>query len=106
MLKTMSDTDRLFDLTDYGGNEPTPHEIERTKLQLPIEPHRPPWQMIRNQRGPLPYFHLLRGVNGFGSASTLCGKQGTVITNLGVDQMIRCPECDLSSQVDSMPFLH
>ena len=100
----MSIDERLFDVTNYGG-EQTPAEKRAIKRQaaaralLPVEPHVDPWVMLRTRQGVAPYFHLPAGRNGFESTVGLCGMTGTAITNTGVDEMIRCPLCQLETEL-------
>ena len=91
--------DTLFDLTDYGGTEPTAHEKRRnrktTTTSSPVEPHQEPWTCVRQIKGMLPFFHVIASQNSQGSVLTYCGQWGTKVTNLGVDDMIRCPMCQI-----------
>ena len=106
----MTDTLRLFDLEPYGGNEPTPSEtraserLDRASKRLRDEPIveslAPGYRYLRNNTGVLPYAHLIASMASSGATVTLCGKIGTQLTNEGVTQMIRCPECDLGQQLD------
>jgi hypothetical protein len=94
----MSTTDRLFDVTDYGG-EVTPADKRRRSRQAtassPVEPHQEPWTAMRNTKGVLPFFHVVASRNSQSASLSMCGQWGTTITNLGVDEMIRCPLCQL-----------
>lgn len=101
----MSDTqNRLFDVTDFGGAEPTARESRkpREKPELPVEPHQEPWVLMRNARGVAPYFHLVKGRNGWDASVALCDLEGTTITNAGVTQMIRCPECEVNRKLNAL----
>ncbi len=100
----MSDLqDRLFDVSDYGGDEPTPVERRASRrkvaIEYPVEPWIEPWVMLRARSGVLPFFHLEASRTPFGAIAAVCGAMGTRITNDMVDQMIRCPECDLGAQL-------
>ena len=95
----------LFDITDFGG-EQTPkekrsvsREANRSRARLPVEDHVEPWCVLRTRAGCAPFFHLPRGVNDYSSTVALCGLVGTKVTNLGVDQMIRCPLCVLETEL-------
>ncbi len=103
----------LFDLEPYGGETPrqraaaaraTTLELQRSSAP-PVEPHLEPWILMRDRQGVLPYFHLVRARMNTGASVTACGKMGTTITNLGVSQMIRCPECDIAVQVQDVAVL-
>src|SRR5262245_3295353 len=103
----------LFDLEPYGGETPRQRAAARraTTLELqrssapPVEPHVEPWILMRDRGGVLPYFHLIRVRMDTGASVTACGKMGTTITNLGVAQMIRCPECDIAVQVQQLSMI-
>lgn len=92
-------TDRLFDVSAYGGDEPTAHDRRRRSVHAttssPVEPHQEPWTAMRNTKGVLPFFHVVASRNSQSASLTKCGQWGTTITNLGVEQMIRCPLCQL-----------
>lgn len=95
---------RLFDVTPYGGDEPTPAEAKaakpRQRVELPTEAWVDPWVMIRNRSGVAPYFHLEQSRNTHGAVAAVCGLIGTRITNDGqVRLMVRCPECDMGAQL-------
>lgn len=96
----MSDLqDRLFDVSDYGGEiEPTPSR-RKTVISYPVEPWQEPWVLLRGRSGVYPFFHLERTRSSAGVVAAVCGTMGTRITNDSVDQMIRCPECDLGAQL-------
>ena len=97
--------DRLFDVTPYGGDE-TPSERRRRiaggldPTRPPVEPLAPGWTQLTGPRGVLPYFHLVSGWAGSGASAAVCGKVGPRLTNEGVTHMIRCPECDITLQLD------
>lgn len=86
-------TDTLFDPDVYGPGTKPRKRSEQAKL--PVEPFAEPWELIRRRDGVAPFFHLPRTRSSTGATVTLCGLTGTSITNLGVDQMIRCPLCVL-----------
>lgn len=94
---------RLFDVTDYGGEQPTALEARRAaqpqRAYLPVEDHLEGWFVMRNRTGVYPFFHLENSRNEHGSVVTVCGLIGTKITNDGVRQMVRCPSCDLGAQL-------
>lgn len=96
----MSTTERLFSMEDYGGEEITAAEKRRNgktaTASSPVEPHQEPWTAIRQIKGVLPFFHVIASVNSQSGALTACGQWGTKITNLGVDDMIRCPLCQIA----------
>lgn len=71
----------------------------RSLASLPVEPHVEPWVVLRTTRGVAPFFHIPRGVNDYRSTVALCGLTGTEVTNLGVDEMIRCPLCQLETEL-------
>lgn len=98
----MSDTqERLFDVTPYGGAEPTKAETPRPtiKVELPVEEWEEGWFTIRCRSGVFPFFHLERARNSMSAVVTMCGIVGTKITNDSVHQMIRCPSCDMAAQL-------
>lgn len=61
---------------------------------LPVEPLAPGYTYLRDADGVIPHAHLMASMN-----STLCGRSGTRISNFGVTQMRRCPECDIAAQL-------
>lgn len=85
----MSDT--LFDPDVYGPG--TKRRQPKPKASYPVEEHREPWTVFRNNQGVAPYFHVPTTTNLMGASVAACGLQGTMITNVGVNQMIRCPVC-------------
>jgi hypothetical protein len=99
--------DRLFDLTDYGGNEPTPREkataTRRSRLAAEptaaVEAHQEPWCQLRHLRGLHPYFHLVGSYSDVSNCVALCGMQGTKVHNEGVTQMVRCPLCAIAQDI-------
>lgn len=92
----------LFDADQYGAG--TPPRNAATKPEPVVEAHEEPWLLIRRSSGVVPYFHLPKAHNGVGSVITCCGLTGTPITNAGVDQMVRCGECDVAAQVHQLDF--
>jgi len=54
---------------------------------------------MRDRQGVMGYAHLVLSITPNGGAQTVCGKMGTKISNVGVTKMIRCPECELGSQL-------
>ena len=104
----MSEALRLFDPSPWGG-ETTPCEKRRTTLTerstAVTEPHVEPWLLIRNRGGVFPFFHLVRARADTGAVVAVCGIMGNQISNVGVDQMVRCPGCDVGSQVDQLSML-
>jgi hypothetical protein len=92
--------DRLFDVTEYGGDEPTPKEKPKPPKPEPIvEAWQDPWVLLRGRSGVLPFFHLEASRNEHGAVASVCGIVGTRITNDMVTQMIRCPLCDMGAQL-------
>jgi hypothetical protein len=91
-------SDTLFDPDIYGpGRKPRSDKPDRACLA--VEDHVEPWCVLRTTRGVLPFFHLPRGLNDYQSTVGLCGATGTKVHNIGVDQMIRCPLCQLESEL-------
>jgi hypothetical protein len=94
--------DRLFDVSEFGGAEPTPFEV-RAERQAPpapvVEPLAPGYQYMRDRRGVMQFAHLIASHAPSGASMAACGKIGTLITNAGVESMIRCQECDLAQQL-------
>jgi hypothetical protein len=88
--------DTLFDPDIYGPGR-KPRSAKADRASLPIEDHIEPWCVLRTTRGVLPFFHLPRGLNDYSSTVALCGATGTKVHNIGVDQMIRCPLCQLET---------
>jgi hypothetical protein len=88
---------QLFDPDNYGPG--TPPRQMRMMLEPIVEPLAPGYIYLRDKRGMLPYAHLIGGVATNSAATTLCGRVGTRVINLGVEVMIRCPECDLAQQL-------
>lgn len=110
-MSTLNET--LFDLEPYGGETPRQRAaakraesaaIERSS-RPPVEPHLEPWVLMRDRSGVMPYFHLIRARIDTGASVTACGMMGTQISNVGVDQMIRCPTCDIAVQVQQLAML-
>jgi hypothetical protein len=90
----------LFDATEYG--EATPRRATRKgSPALPVEPLEDPWVYIRTKNGPAPYAHIVKslGPEGLGTYLTICNLLGSKLTNVGVAQMIRCPECEVGRQL-------
>jgi hypothetical protein len=56
---------------------------------------------IRTKNGPAPYAHIVKslGPEGLGTYLTICNLLGSKLTNVGVAQMIRCPECEVGRQL-------
>ena len=104
----MTEALRLFDVSDLGG-ETTAKEKRRTTLTersaALVEPHVEPWLLIRDRGGVKPFFHLVRARADTGAVVTVCGIMGNQISNVGVDQMVRCPGCDVGSQVDQLSLI-
>ena len=91
-------TDTLFDPDIYGpGSKRKP--ATRRVAGLAIEAHVEPWTLIRQRDGVAPFFHLPLGRSHLSATIVACGLQGTEITNAGVDQMIRCPLCQVASEL-------
>lgn len=100
----MTTTERLFDIDAYGGETPkerraATRSVASRRATLPVEPHVEPWVVLRTRLGVVPFFHLPRGRNDYNSTVALCGLTGTQVTNLGVDEMIRCPLCQLETEL-------
>ena len=103
---------KLFDVSPYGGDV-TPREAraDTRRSRLVVEPtarvesHVEPWLLIRDRQGVKPYFHLVRARADTGAVVTVCGIMGNQISNVGVDQMVRCPGCDVGVQVDQLTML-
>jgi hypothetical protein len=84
-------SDTLFDPDVYGpGRKPRKQPVATNPL---IEPFQEPWELMRRRDGVAPYFHMPRTRNMWGATVAMCGLQGPAISNVGVDQMIRCPVC-------------
>jgi len=47
----------------------------------------------------LPYAHLIIQATPNAAVLTVCGKMGRKISDAGVSQMVRCPECDVGAQL-------
>ncbi|HEX5016013.1 MAG TPA: hypothetical protein VFX15_00330 [Actinomycetes bacterium] len=92
-------TDTLFDPDLYGPGTKPRKRPERPSF--PVEQHEEPWVLMRNRQGVAPFFHLPATRNSAGATVALCGLQGTTITNVGVNQMIRCPVCMTALDVRS-----
>lgn len=84
-------TDTLFDPDLYGPG--TKKRAKPAVREYPVEEHREPWTVFRNRGGVAPFFHVPTTTNLMGASVAACGLQGTMITNTGVHQMIRCPVC-------------
>jgi hypothetical protein len=93
--------DTLFDLGPYGG-EPAQRlrssELERV-AEVPVEDLAPGWRWIRNRSGVQPYAHLIKAQMNTQSVLTMCDRVGSALSNEGIKQMLRCPECDLAQQL-------
>ena len=91
----------LFDLDPYGG-EPAQRlrssELERV-AEVPVEDLAPGWRWIRNRSGVQPYAHLIKAQMNTQSVLTMCDRVGSALSNEGIAQMLRCPECDLAQQL-------
>lgn len=90
----------LFDATEYG--EATPRKSRDRKVPaLPVEALEDPWVYIRTTKGVRPYAHIIKalGPEGLGTYLTICNQLGHKLTNHGVTQMIRCPECEVGRQL-------
>jgi len=68
----------------------------RPPATIPQEPLEAGWYAFRNRRGVAPFFHLLAWESPQIGAATVCGLEGTKLSNVGVDHMIRCPLCELA----------
>jgi hypothetical protein len=108
----MTEALRLFDVSDLGGETTTKERrafARRTAsddASSPlVEPHVEPWLLIRDRGGVKPFFHLVRARADTGAVVTVCGIMGNQISNVGVDQMVRCPGCDVGSQVDQLSLI-
>jgi hypothetical protein len=55
--------------------------------------------VLRTTKGVMPFFHLPKGMNDYQSTVAMCGATGTKVHNTGVDQMIRCPLCQVASEM-------
>ena len=84
-------SDTLFDPDLYGPG--TKKRTKKVSPGLPVEDHVEPWALFRQRGGVAPYFHIPTTTNPMGASVAACGLQGTMISNPGVDQMIRCPVC-------------
>lgn len=105
----MSEALRLFDVSEMGG-ETTRKEQRRASVTdasaAPrVEAHVEPWLLIRDRGGVKPFFHLVRARADTGAVVAVCGIMGNQISNVGVDQMIRCPGCDVGVQIDQLALL-
>lgn len=89
--------ERLFDVTAYGGYDPTPKEKRKERKTLGIEhavePREEGWMLIRQRQGLLPFFHLIASTNPLGGVATHCALAGSVVPT-DIDEMIRCPSCE------------
>lgn len=91
-------TDTLFDPDIYGPGKKK-RAVTRSVTALAVECHVEPWELIRQRDGVAPFFHLPLSRNALGATVAACGLQGTPITNAGVSQMIRCPVCQVASEM-------
>lgn len=91
----------LFDADDYGEATRPRRATREGSPALPVEPLEDPWVYIRTKRGPAPYAHIVkaRAREDLGSVITICNISGSKMTNTGVTQMIRCPECEVGRQL-------
>ena len=90
-------TDQLFDANAYGTSTHKPHRS--ATIGPPIEPHVEPWTYIRNRKGVVPYAHLVAANLTHAGVLTCCGLRGSTLTNAGVTDMIRCPICQLDTEM-------
>lgn len=90
--------DTLFDPDVYGPGKKRRTTRERS-TSLPVEQHLEPWTLIRQKDGVAPFFHLPLARSDLSATIVACGLAGTEITNAGVDQMIRCPVCQVASEM-------
>lgn len=95
--------DTLFDPDLYGPG--TKQRNRSAPATTRVEPHQEPWLLIRDRQGVKPYFHIVRARADTGAVVTVCGIMGNQISNVGVDQMIRCPGCDVGVQIDQLAML-
>jgi hypothetical protein len=96
-------TDTLFDADLYGPG--TPPRAATRSVAPRVEAHQDPWVLIRDRGGVRPFFHLPQSRVNTGAVATVCGIIGNQITNVGVDQMVRCPGCDVGVQVNQLSML-
>lgn len=102
----MTDSLQLFDPSVYGpGKKPRSRTSSSGDATTRIEAHQEPWLLIRDRQGVKPYFHIVRTRADSGAVVTVCGIIGNQISNVGVDQMIRCPGCDVGIQIDQLALL-
>lgn len=102
----MTDSLQLFDPSVYGpGSKPRSRTSSSREATTRVEPHQEPWLLIRDRQGVKPYFHIVRARADTGAVVTVCGIMGNQISNVGVDQMIRCPGCDVGVQIDQLAML-
>lgn len=95
--------DTLFDPDIYGpGTKPRSRPVASTAT---VEPHIEPWLLIRDRAGVKPFFHLVRARADTGAVVAICGIMGNQISNVGVTQMVRCPACDVGTQIDQLSLL-
>ena len=95
-------SETLFDLQPYGGelgSRSRDREPSSARVDPPVEALAPGWRYVRNRGGVLPYAHLVKTQLGTGAVLTLCDAVGTVLSNDGIDQMRRCPACDIGVQL-------
>lgn len=64
--------------------------------RYPIEPLAPGYSYLAEHDG---YAHLIQTITPGGGATTVCGRTGTKLSNRGLTEMVRCPECDLFRQL-------
>lgn len=92
--------EHLFDPSPFTTGTPkTRRSSGYATASLAVEAHLEPWCALRTNGGVAPFFHLPAGMNGYSATVARCGLTGTKIHNLGVDQMIRCPLCQLETEL-------
>lgn len=90
-------TQTLFDPSPYG-EESKPRRVNR-QVAIPTEPLEAGWTAVRNRQGVLPFFHLIASESPHLGVATLCGSKGSRLSNVGVDYMVRCPLCQLATEM-------
>jgi len=89
----------LFDPDVYGPGSTARLRTQPSSREIPVEDLAPGWRWVRNHNGVLPYAHLIKAQMGTGAVLTCCDRTGTTLSNEGITQMRRCPECDIAVQL-------
>ena len=78
---------------------PTRLPLQPSRPEIPVEDLVPGWRWIRTIRGVAPYTHLIKTQMNTSAVLAMCGLVGTTLSNEGITQMRRCPECDIALQL-------